>query len=408
MTMNLLSLFIPRATLLAAGALFVNACDADDAEQTDDGGGECVGAKCDTPDDTTEVLCQKRQSEVIGSSNRGFTPQGIRWACADVEGVTANGHEDDDRGQEYCEYFAVINVPGADESLDFGRVLESRRDGNTTTELGLCIDSEVEGTSAEHCRSTITEEQFDQLAVDSDAVVGACVFTSWHADVTGPLPVCAGQESCALDHQGVSIPAHPDFMAMKGIFNNNGAAKSLVRDCANLAQSDSIPQPDFDDPNNPFNEPFYRGCVSTAGGAGVEWRRSDPSICAAVIRSVDCGCTAPGVTDNEQLGRAVVPAHTVDGQVAFRGFALGTWDDRNGLPPGCRFADIGEDGQTVVTCDLLGADLLSNMGDPKGACRSLYGNNIVVHVDLPVEALTCEATDKFGQACGDLPWNIGG
>jgi hypothetical protein len=148
--------------------------------------------------------------------------------------------------------------------------------------------------------------------------------------------------------------------------------------------------------------------MATNGLFGTEWRRSDPSICAAVNRLRECGCTAPGVNTAADLGRAVVPRQPgPDGELTLRGFALGTWDDKTGLPPGCRYADTGEDANTSVICDLTAADLVANLNDPKEACRSIYGGNVVVHVDLPAGALSCEETDVFGQACGAMPWNIG-
>src|SRR5688572_2691465 len=73
---------------------------------SDDSGGEdaaCLaGGKCDTPAGQG-MACLQREAEVLQSSNRGYTHDLIRWACADVEGVTADGWQKDDRGQEYCE-----------------------------------------------------------------------------------------------------------------------------------------------------------------------------------------------------------------------------------------------------------------------------------------------------------------
>ena len=283
---------------LVAGLLGAGGCAEDDGESGTDP--DCVGGKCDVPGGPAEQNCEARQAEVLSSSNRGFTPEGIRWACADVDGVIATGSSDDPRGQEYCEYFAVVNVPqaGGVEALDFGRVLTSTHTTNTTTPLALCID----GEGTEDCRATITVDQLDEITDTPEAVVGACVFTSWHADVEDELPVCASDPStCRLDHEGVSFSGNFGYLGMKGAFNNNGAANSLVRDCANLTGTSSVPEPDFSDPDASANDPFFRGCVATAqGGAGVEWRRSDPSICAAVIHTLECGCSAPGVETGQQ------------------------------------------------------------------------------------------------------------
>lgn len=377
----------------------VAACGGDSGSAAVDDGGACVGAKCDTPDQGSEEACQARQAEVIGSSNAGFTRTAVRWACSDVEGVTAGSHADDDRGQEYCEYYAVINVPGAGvevEALDFGRVLEGNPGGNVTTELALCIDADVEGSDASHCRAVITEDQLDELTLEPTEVVGACVFTAWHGDFAAEPPACEASP-CGIDHAGVPVRIDKETMAMRGSFNTNGAAASLVRDCARVAGGTTGTTPDPENADDPLHEPFFRGCMATADAGGLNWRRSDPAICAAVMRTVECDCSAPGVDD---LASALVPAD-------IRGFRLGTWDDDTGLPAGCAYAELGDDSRVVVTCDLTAADLLGSLGDPKGACREIYGDNVVVHVDIPADALTCGETDPFGKACGEEPWVIG-
>lgn len=395
---------ILRLATTASLALFLSACAEDTEAEADEAG--CDGGKCDTPSDPADVSCRKRQAEVLNSSQRGFTPEGIRWACADVEGVTAEDHFSDDRGQEYCEYFAVLNVPGQDEPLDFGRLLQ----GSRTTELSLCLKEEVADgdIDSDNCRATMTEDQAFDLEDQASEVVGACVFTSWHGDVSKPVPKC--EEGLCVDDSGpVDINLEEDFLSMKGRFNVNGAASQLVSDCfelqQRLADTDESQLPaELQDP-----DPFFRGCMATAiGGAGVEWRRSDPSICAAVMRTAECGCTAPGVDDGPSLGQALVP-RPIDGNgdLVIRGFALGTWDDRHGLPPGCRYGDSGEETETLVVCDLTGADVLANRNDPKEACREIYGNNIVVHIDLPTEALTCEPSADLAEGCGNMPWNLG-
>ncbi|MEM6996332.1 MAG: hypothetical protein AAF721_37845 [Myxococcota bacterium] len=356
----------------------------EDASGSDAG---CEGAKCDTPNDPPEESCSKRQAEVINSSNRGYTPEGIRWACADVEGVNANGR--DDRGQEYCEYYAIVELPNG-EAVDLGRPT-----GNGVTSLSVC----VEGDEGDDCRATITEDELFDLEDAPDEVVGACMFNSWHRDVQEPYANCQSEDDCQAKVFGFPLTA--ENARMKIGFNSNGAAADLVQRCFEL--EGLAPEPDFENPDDPNNEPFFRGCMGTNALFGTEWRRSDPSICAAVNRLNECGCTAPGVETAADLGRAVVPP----GSDKFRGFALGTWDDQKGLPPGCRYADTGEDSNTAVVCDLTATDLLSNLNDPKEACRSIYGGNVVVHVDLPTEVISCEEKDVFGNACGNQPWNIG-
>ena len=100
----------------------------------------------------------------------------------------------------------------------------------------------------------------------------------------------------------------------------------------------------------------------------------------------------------------VVPPQPRDGQsgdVTFRGFELGTWDDRDGLPPGCRYGDFGDGSKTLVLCDLAASDVFGSLNDPKEACRAAYGNNVVVHVPLPAEAITCNPpSGPLGDSCG--------
>ena len=379
------------ATLLTLATLFAPACaTTDDGAEGDDAG--CDGAKCDTPNDPADVSCSKRQAEVLSSSNRGYTPEGIRWACADVEGVNANNR--DDRGQEYCEYYAIIELPNG-ESVDLGRPT-----GGGVTDLSICVDGD-----GENCRADITEDELFDLEDTPDKVVGACMFNSWHADIDQPYANCTSEADCADEAKVFGIPMTAEFAKMKIGFNSNDAAADLVERCFELGSL--VPEPDFDNPDEPANEPFFRGCMGVGGLFGTEWRRSDPSICAAVNRLSECGCTAPGVETAADLGRAVVPRQPSDGVPSLRGFALGTWDDKDGLPGGCRYVDVGEDSRTAVACDLTATDLLGSLNDPKEACRSIYGGNVVVHVDLPGSALSCEDTDEFGQSCGAMPWNIG-
>jgi hypothetical protein len=114
----------------------------------------------------------------------------------------------------------------------------------------------------------------------------------------------------------------------------------------------------------------------------------------------------PGVTNAKQLGQAVVPPPSSANRL--RGFKLATWDDTHGLPPGCRYANTGEDAQALVLCDITSADLLQNRNDPKEFCRATYGSNVVVHVPIPREAITCTPPQNMiAQGCGMFPWNIG-
>ena len=83
--MNTINKTVLHATLALSSALFTYACGADGEDGGDDG---CVaGGKCDTPQGEA-MACLQREAEVLQSSNRGYTHDLIRWACADVAGAS--------------------------------------------------------------------------------------------------------------------------------------------------------------------------------------------------------------------------------------------------------------------------------------------------------------------------------
>ena len=120
----------PVLLSLLCGALLAFAgCSSDSNSSTD----TCSGDRCDDPNSTAKreciemcngenntcfatsrreralQHCEARKSDALDSAQKAFTKDNIRWACADVEGVNTNGR--DDRGQEYCEYFAAVQLP---------------------------------------------------------------------------------------------------------------------------------------------------------------------------------------------------------------------------------------------------------------------------------------------------------
>jgi hypothetical protein len=385
---------------LGIGALF-GACGGDSDGEADGGSTECLSAKCDTPGGPADKQCEARQAEVLNSSQRGFTPDAIRWACADVEGV--NAAQRDDRGQEYCEYFALFQPPAIGDTrpdaVDLGRPTGS---GGGVTDLAVC----AEGDTSDACRVKLTEDQMFWLEDNPTEVVGACVFTSWHADVKDDI--CDGE--CGPEQQIFGFPFTAENFRMKVSFNSNRAAADLVQRCYDPGPNDKLPE-NWSNLDDPLTEPFFRGCMEVQDHFGTGWRRSDPSVCAVANRLRECGCAAPGVTNGTELGDVVLPPQPGDGQsgvVDFRGFPLGTWSGPKELPPGCRYGNYGDDSQTLVLCDLSAADVFSSLNDPKEACRAAYGNNVVVHVPLPAAAITCNPPEgPLGAGCGEVPWNLG-
>ena len=386
----------------------------------------CLGAKCDTPGDTADSECEKRcqgdsdcfdecraefamefcearRDDALASAQRAFVKDAIRWSCSDVEGVNTVGG--DDRGQEYCEYFAVIQSPPEKEGDAVG---PSQAFGRSNQPLGF----------------ELTEDQIFALEDDADKVVGQCVFTSWHEDVNEPLPIC-DDGSCEL-----SIPASATLPAwasdhglgyeltrsnarMEISINSNVAAVDLLERCV-----EDVAEVKGD--ADPRNDHYIRGCMHAAGLFGTEWRRSDPSICTASMRLGECGCGVDtdgdgkaDITDFSEIARALVPRQPqdVDGEsvVTLRGFRLGTWSGASELPAGCHYIDIGEDTQAMVGCDLTAADVLTSAADPKARCREKYGDNVVVHVPIPAAAIVCEPEPNtpFSDSCGDRPWEVG-
>lgn len=351
--------------------------------------------------------CQLRAGDALRSAQRAFTRDAIRWACSDVEGVNTNG--DDDRGQEYCEYFAVVQLPPEIEGGELPEPTElGRIGGNGVTQLELTDD-----------QLFAIEDQFDE---DAGAVVGQCVFTSWHQDIDQELPVCAGGECPTLttgdattpawmESSDLGLPLTPQFMKMKVSINSNAAAADLFEQCMT-----NPPAGDPDDPGDPMHDHYFRGCWKSYQLFQTEWRRSDPSVCAAGVRLAECGCGVDtdgdgnaDITDLAEIARAVVPPQpAADGTVGLRGFPLGTWSGKRELPGGCRYVDTGDGSQTLVACDLTAGDVMTNP-DLKQQCRDKYGDNVVVHVPVPAEAIVCTIPegDPYTETCGAMPWVIG-
>jgi hypothetical protein len=423
--------------LLAVIPLLLTACAVQGGQTPD--GQSCVGDKCDDPGAAADRMCREqcadsddpecvkecrdaaalghceaRRSDAIDSAQKAFTPDNIRWACSDVEGVNTNIR--DDRGQEYCEYYAVVQPPPAEEggelppAVDLGRT----RGNGTTAPLSL----------------ELTDDQLFALEDEPDAVVGQCIFTSWHQDINLRYPVCGDSDvTCPMlsladtakmptwqeGREYASIPLTSEFMKMKVSINSNNAAADLFEKCLT-----SPPAGDPDNADDPLHDDYMRGCWKSYELFRTEWRRSDPSVCAAGVRLTECGCGVDtdgdgvaDITDPVEVSRAVVPFQPdADGTLRLRGFHLGTWSDPDQLPSGCRHIETGdtESTKTLVACDLTASDLLSSQQDPKQKCREKYGDNVVVHVPVPAAAIVCSPPEggQYADSCTELPWVVGG
>ena len=397
-------------------------------------GKDCEGGKCDDPGSAADRACREacgsdsacvtecregkalehceaRREDALLSAQRAFTNDHIRWACADVEGVNTNGR--DDRGQEYCEYYAIVQPPPAEEGGEVPSAVDvGRNTGSSTT--GLSIE--------------LTEDQIFALEDEPTAVVGQCVFTSWHSDIDEPLPICDGgdcpefalaetaQMPSWTDKRELGFAMTQDFAGMHISINSNGAAADLVEKCLG-----EPPSGDPENPDDPLHDNYIRGCMKAFSLFKTEWRRSDPSVCVVGARLNECGCGVDtdgdgvaDITNATQISRAVIPRQPEtdengDPVIKLRGFRLGTWSGVDELPAGCGFVDTGDTSHTLVSCDLTASDLLGSANDAKGKCREKYGDNVVVHVPIPSGALVCNAPEdgQYADTCGQRPWEVG-
>jgi hypothetical protein len=434
-----------------------------------DEAGTPVGGKFDRPSDApeycAEVACADRLAD---SMARDFaTKNAIRWQCGDVPGVTGPGDGDvdcgsftdgvksgemdravacqnnpacmiddieawqrgefegrscvarptgeDHRGQEYCEYFAIIDPAKINPDAGEMAFTEVQVLGRTTdSENGAPYGFDVDQLSGEQLAWLADEE-------DPDATVGACVFTSWHWDVED-----ASRNPSAQNIHGVEV--NYDNFRMFGQFNNNGAANALVFDAINGIATAATARQEAGQPA--AAHPYWAGCMGMVDcpsgeiqcGGGVEWRVSDPTISAVGTVLAQCGCFAElpdgtKVADARGIANAVVPPNGryPDGNF-LRGFRLGTWDDAEGLPAGCRYVEHDADSSqslpdthTLVECDITAGDLANttNATELKDFCRSKYGDNVVVHVPLPGDIIKCEPPEGAPAYCeGMTPWSM--
>lgn len=341
--------------------LFVPACSS----ESSDPGDECAGEKCDIPDGEDQDLCALRRADAFNDNQLAFTEKFLRWSCNDVDGVTES-----DRGQEYCEYFAIAQLPPANEG----------EEPPAPAVLGRNLGADYSSGTTEPSID-LTYNQITTLEDDPSAVVAQCVFTSWNSDIPGPLPSCT--ESSCPDVLG--IPVEEENFRMKFDVNSMEAAQLLVEDC-----SVGDTQGTDDD--------FTRGCMLNADINDTAFRKSDTTVCAATIRLSECVCSPTG---SDSLPEMISPAGR-------RGFPLGTWSSPAALPTGCRFVDAGDASQTIVTCDLTAADVLDYALDLKGRCQTKYADNVVVHVPMPdATAVACspdQSASPYADSCPALPW----
>ncbi len=336
--------------------------------------------KCDLPNDPAEVSCTRRRSDAFNENRLAFNADFLRWSCADVQGVTL-----DDRGQEYCEYFAIATLPADGGGLETRSRILGRN---------LGADSSYGATPG---AVELTANQIAALEADESAVVGACMFTSWNSDVPGPVPACAPQStSCP---QVFGLPVSEQDFRMTFEVNSADAGALLVDDC--------FTQPtegDYKNPRDLRHDAFMRGCLWDAEINETEFRKSDTTICSSMVRLSECGCS---VTGDTSLRDHISP-------LSARGFRLGTWSGfvsgnqtESKLPANCRYLELGDASQTLVECDLTAGDVLYGASDVRAFCQEKYADNIVVHVPVPSDLITCDpstSTSSYAGECSATPW----
>ena len=386
--------------------------------------------KCDKPRGSLKEMCTNARVPAMDNARPHFTDIGVRWSCRDVNGVTASSNTLDDRGQEYCEYFTMLHANGIPEivSDENGPVfcdattacakgtcdmsINSCTTGTTvdTTEKAAVLGKNLtDGVSVTGLDPKLTAGQLEWLTQNPTAKVGECVFTSWHADITRRP---TGTDQVAGYGLNAKTPGKTDPLFRMAVgFNSNGAAQALVNDC--LKPGDKK-----------FEDGFERGCNECGHENCVPWRKSDPSVCTMAMRIAECGCSL------EVAGKKLDLANEKDLATAEelfvphgrRGFTLGTWDGIGQLPTGCRYVKMGDStkitvggvtvddpnaDQTIVACDLKGSHLTAATAkDPKEACRTTYGDEVVVHVRAPtaeMAKLTCDTTKP---SCAGAPWDF--
>jgi hypothetical protein len=339
---------------------------------TSETGGETEGETEGLPSDEIDAMCRARRDDAFNPNRLAFLYDTLRWSCADVDGTRP-----DERGQEYCEYFAIVRLPDS----------EATRPSEPLV-LGMNLGPDfVDGQTP--FGITLTEDEIAALEADPQATVGTCVFTSWNADIEPPA--CT-EEECAEPGEILGVPLTEDVFRMKFDPNSNEAAVSLIEDCSTVPAPEGV----LLDPDDPFHDPFFRSCWLNADLNETQHRKSDNVICTAAVRLGECGCR---LAKDTELGPGLAPADVP-------GFALGTWDNPRGLPSGCQYDDATEEGRNIVRCDLSATEVVQNASELKAYCQQRYADDVVVHIEIPADNVTCEPPigEFYGFTCNDTPW----
>jgi hypothetical protein len=338
----------------------------------------CETGTCDQDRDDLGNLCEERRADVFNPNHETFTNTSIRWSCKDVANIP-----EDLQGQEYCESFAIVQLPSSGETIALGQQPSE--------------DAPAEWSNRYVELSDDDYILLDELAYDDPtAQAGACVFSSWQSDIVEPLPVCTESE-CA-DYLG--MPLTGENFRMRHEVNSLLAAENLVYDCLQTFAGIT----GFD--GNPVTDHFTRGCMLNELINRTSYRKSDTAICTAAMRLTECNCYPKG-TDRD--------FPDVLGSLDLRGFHLGTWDNRKAPPPGCHYIETGDvvpkgvpEVENLIACPLTADEVLSHASasggqvDLKTYCDQKYADDVVVHVlinPLEVECTPEDSPSPYADSC---------
>ena len=377
-----LSLALLTAVAMATG------CDDAYAPSTCEGGEPpcepCADGRCDLPDDPDDVLCAERRAEAFDPQRPAFLDGFLRWSCLDAEGVT-----EADRGQEYCEAFAIVELPGAEGAVSIhGRNLGPDSSYGTTP-----VEVQVD------------EEARAALAADPQAVVGQCVFSSWNSDIDHAVAGCELGADAPGCPRIMGLPVTAKHFRMTFDKNSDEAAELLVEDC--LLTEASPGEPGV--PGDPNHDDFLRGCLLNASINDTAFSKADSIICPATMRLGECGCYPSTFDQGVDFSELLSPSDR-------RGFPLGSWsgfvfgsEAETVLPDGCRYVELGDESQTLVSCDLKAGDVLAHASDVRGRCDEKFADFVVVYVAVPGAEISCfpeEAPGPYADRCGAQPWVV--
>jgi hypothetical protein len=354
---------------LATTALTVgcsSSADADDVPEEQD----LVPESAKTLYDQVGVCdaAYKRHAAIkVGDLHDGL----LRWACGDVPGVTGK-----DLGQEYCEYKAVQD----------GKIVRRASDlaeGKKLTCVFTSVYSDVKGSPAEieahgkKLAAALKGEENLGVFTDAQVTVMKGEFNSRGA-ATALIRDCAKNAKGAPPDEARQVACWLATTDRETTFENKKKLRGLCRgkdlgDAARWAKVEKLGAKVVTDEKDKDFERHrdLAACIRTRAAGGVDWRNSDPLICARVTRAVaECKTFFNAVPDEVE------------------GFTFTGWINR-ALPPGCRRAKVdGKEHGQLVLCDASAAeseDIPTNpewSSDLRSFCRERFGNDLVMQAPL--------------------------